>query len=183
MQKCRTSERHKFNICNTHSEELAGIRQGTAGSESSSTFSYYSEPAKMDLFYENSGFVDIADAGPGIGLVVDSIGFECQRNVGDAGNDDRDSCRLFNLRHLLILSCLDQPFNVTVQCTLHHVRDAFSVKALFSDLFATKARCCNFCLPLYNGSLWLVKCFCLLHQFLSQDNHQLPLETTIASSR
>ena len=93
-------------------------------------------------------------------------------------------CRLFNLRHLvLILSCLDQPLNVTVRCTLHHVRDAFSVKALFSDLFATKARCCNFWLPLYNGSLWLVKCFCLLHQFLSQDNHQLPLETTIASSR
>ena len=87
-------------------------------------------------------------------------------------------CRLFNLRHLLlILSCLDQPFNVTVQCTLHHVRDAFSVKALFSDLFATKARCCNLWLPLYNGSLWLVKCFCLRHQFLSQDNHQLPLET------
>ena len=93
-------------------------------------------------------------------------------------------CRLFNLRHLLlILSCLDQPLNVTVRCTLHHVRDAFSVKALFSDLFATKARCCNLWLPLYNGSLWLVKCFCLLHQFLSQDNHQLPLETTIASSR
>ena len=50
---------------------------------------------KKDLYFGNTGFIDSAGAGPGIGLVVGSIGFECQRNVGDAGNDDSDSLPAF----------------------------------------------------------------------------------------
>ena len=45
MQKYRISQTQN-NMCNTHSEELAGIRQWTACSESPSTFPYYSQPAK-----------------------------------------------------------------------------------------------------------------------------------------
>ena len=82
-------------MCNTHSEELAGIRQWTACSESPSTFPYYSQPAKKNLYFGNTGFIDSAGLGSGIGLVVGSIGFECQRNVGDAGNDDSDSLPAF----------------------------------------------------------------------------------------
>ena len=55
---------------------------------------FLSRPAK-NLYFGNTGFVDSAGAGSGIGLVVGSIGFESQRNVGDAGNDDSDSLPAF----------------------------------------------------------------------------------------
>ena len=47
------------------------------------------------MYFGNTGFIDSAGAGSGIGLEVGSIGFECQRNVGDAGNDDSDSLPAF----------------------------------------------------------------------------------------
>ena len=51
--------------------------------------------SKKDLYFGNTGFIDSAGAGPGICLVVGSIGFESQRNVGDARNDDSDSLPAF----------------------------------------------------------------------------------------
>ena len=56
---------------------------------------FQSQPAKKYLYFGNTGFVESAGAGSGIGLVVGSIGFESQRNVGDAGNDDSDSLPAF----------------------------------------------------------------------------------------
>ena len=93
MQKCRT--------CKTQIQYLQhpfrrAVWNKTMDSTQRISINFFqSQPAKKYLYFGNTGFVESAGAGSGIGLVVGSIGFESQRNVGDAGNDDSDSLPAF----------------------------------------------------------------------------------------